>query len=248
MSTGSHVIIIMAGGDGKRMRSNVPKVLHPVLGVPMVIRIIITSLLTNPNKVLVVVGRHRNKIEYEINKFGLSNAVTFVDQTESNGTGHAVMCCKSELEKFDDNTKIIVLNGDVPFVDKQLILEMLSNSVSNIVSTIYSENNTTSGKVLTDDNNNFSRIVEAKDATPEILKIKLINCGLYCFRNYDLIQSFQYLKNNNVQNEYYITDIPEIIKNNLGGKIHVQLISEENQRCVLGVNTPEELLALEKMF
>ena len=242
----SHVIVIMAGGDGKRMKSNIPKVLYPVLSIPMLVRIIQTSHLTNPHKILVVVGKHRNIIESELNKYNLNSFVTFVDQLQSNGTGHAVMCCKSELEKFDDNTKIIVLNGDMPFINKNLIQEMLNNNASNIVSATVVENNTTSGKVLTD-NNKFVKIIEAKDATSEILKIKLINCGLYCFRNQDLIQSFNYLKNFNSQNEYYITDIPEIINNKLNRDVHIQLISAENQHYVCGVNTLEELVALEKI-
>jgi bifunctional UDP-N-acetylglucosamine pyrophosphorylase/glucosamine-1-phosphate N-acetyltransferase len=242
----TYAVIIMAGGDGKRMKSNIPKVLHPVLGIPMLVRIIQTVNLTIPCKILVVVGKHRNIIEDELNKYNLNNLVTFVDQPQSNGTGHAVMCCKSELEKFDDNTKIIVLNGDMPFINKNLIQEMLNNNATNIVTTTVVEDNTTSGKVLTN-NNKFVKIVEVKDATPEILKIKLINCGLYCFRNQDLIQSFNYLKNFNSQNEYYITDIPEIINVKLNKDVHIQMISTENQHYVCGVNTTEELLALEKI-
>ena len=242
----SHVVIIMAGGDGKRMKSNVPKVLHPVLGIPMLVRIIRTSHLTNPQKILVVVGRHKNIIENELNRYDLNNLVTLVDQPQSNGTGHAVMCCKSELEKVDNNTKIIILNGDMPFINKHFIQEMVNNNFSNIVSTTFSEDNTTSGKVLTNDNK-FIKIVEAKDATPEILKIKLINCGLYCFRNRDLIQSFDHLKNINSQNEYYITDIPEIINNKLNEELYIQMIPVEKQHFVCGVNTMEELLVLENI-
>ena len=105
------IVIIMAGGLGKRMNSDLPKVLHTVHNKPMLCHVIEQSLALNPYKIFIVVGKYKNIIEQTIGE--LNNKVDYIVQPEPLGTGHAIQCCRDELLRYP-NKKVLILSGDVP--------------------------------------------------------------------------------------------------------------------------------------
>lgn len=221
--------IILAAGEGKRMKSELPKVLHKVCGKPMLNYIIDSCKMVGIEQIVVVVG-HKAQIIKEI-----ISGVDFAIQNEQLGTGHAVMCAK----EFIDDQDILVLNGDVPLITsgtlKKLIELHKKNSVS-LISTVV-ENPTGYGRILRCDGK-FLRIVEDKDANKNELLINEINTGIYLFNAHSLKMALQLLNNNNIQKEYYLTDTIEIIKSlddNVG------IFCSDNHQDFFGVNDKLQL-------
>lgn len=243
------VPVIMAGGMGKRMRSDLPKVLHNFMGEPMLVRIIKTTLLSNPINVVVIVGIFREIITSTLREY-LSekefSTLIFVDQNNPQGTGHAVQCALPILSSICyKHTKIVVLSGDVPLISTEMVNDMRMID-SNVALAITEMNDPTGyGRIIMDERNQFSRIVEQKDCSEEEKKIKMVNCGLYMFSFQELSRYLPLVTNNNAQKEYYLTDLfYMLIQDNV--KTKVVEISPKNQYQIQGVNTPEQLSELEK--
>lgn len=235
------IIIIMAGGLGKRMNSDLPKVLHKVGNLPMLYRIIVEARKIIPSKILIVVGKYRQIIELTLKEYTNLNDIVFINQSEPLGTGHAIMCCRDYLltNNLIDNYKILILSGDVPLIQSSTILNMLNcNNVKIMV--VELDNPTGYGRILEIDNQ-FQKIVEEKDCLKEQVLITKINCGIYAFDSNLLCKYLPFIKNENVQKEYYLTDIVEIIKNNEAINIDMYLIPREQQIEIIGVNTKEQL-------
>ena len=246
------VAIIMAGGLGKRMNSDLPKVLHKIAGVPMICHIL-TKLTDLPSvkNVMIIVGKYRQIIEETINDFlrekdlqFLIEKIQYIDQPEPMGTGHAIQCCRSELLKHQ-NTNVLILSGDVPLISSSLMMKMVTNLNNVRIAVTCLENSTGYGRIVEQDGK-FDKIVEEKDCNAEQKTIKKVNCGLYAFDCNILCRYLPYLKNNNSQNEYYLTDIIEIIK--CEDHIDVFEISEESQHEIIGVNTQQQLEELGKII
>ena len=235
-----HVVIIMAGGLGKRMNSDLPKVLHHVKNKPMLIRVINTALKTNPQRIFIVVGKYYEIIKSTIEEYGLSEFIEFVIQDEPKGTGHAILCARNLLR---ENRKVLILSGDVPLISKTTICEMLSSESSVCLLATRLENPTNYGRVIIE-NEEFQYIVEEKDCNEEERKCDLINSGIYVFDETMLCNNLQYLTNNNAQQEYYLTSMVEIIKKNEGVNVCVRELSQSNQHEIMGVNTTEQLSQL----
>lgn len=244
-------IIIMAGGLGKRMKSNLPKVLHPFHKIPMLIRIIRQAKQLNPKKILIVVGKYKQIIEdiildWENNMNGLE----FVIQEPANGTGHAIQCCVDSIVK-NNLSQVLILNGDNPLIKSETMRQMfnelnINNFKCNIMTT-FLENPTGNGRIILDEkNNNFIKIIEEKDCNEEEKQIKLVNCGLYVFESQILIDNIVKLNNNNAQKEYYLTDVMEIIKNNTNTQIGYVIHPKNKQYELIGINTKEHLEQFEK--
>ena len=247
------VAIIMAGGLGKRMNSDLPKVLHKIAGVPMICHILtkLTELSSVKPSVMIVVGKYRQIIEETINIFlqekdlqFLIEKIQYIDQIEPMGTGHAIQCCRTELLKYP-NTNVLILSGDVPLISSQLIMKMVTNLNIIRITVTCLENSTGYGRILEKDGK-FDKIVEEKDCNAEQKTIKKVNCGLYTVDCNTLCRYLPYLKNNNSQNEYYLTDIIEIIK--CEARIDMVEISKESQHEIMGVNTLQQLEELEKLL
>ena len=108
-----NVIIIMAGGLGKRMNSELPKVLHKINGKPLLLNVVQESMLLTPLKIYIVVGKYRNIIEQTLCQYISLDNIEFIMQPEALGTGHAIQCCRTELLKYYD-TNVVILSGDTP--------------------------------------------------------------------------------------------------------------------------------------
>lgn len=236
------IIIIMAGGLGKRMNSNIPKVLHKINNVPMICHLLKTALKTNPTKILIVVGIFKNEIQCEINKYiSDTNRIVYIDQQNPMGTGHAIHCTLPELKKHE-NSQVLILSGDTPLVSENTMKNLLSFDKCVAMVTTYKDNNSTFvdyGKAICDDNV-ILEIVEKKDCNEEQLKINTVNCGIYSFPSEVLIKCIPLITNHNSQNEYYLTDIVKIA-NVFYIKTHTYKLKNENQYEIIGVNTQQQL-------
>uniref|UniRef100_A0A6C0BTH1 UDP-N-acetylglucosamine diphosphorylase n=1 Tax=viral metagenome TaxID=1070528 RepID=A0A6C0BTH1_9ZZZZ len=238
------IIIIMAGGNGTRMKSSLPKVLHKVDGIPMIVKIIHEALLLSPRKIFIVVGRHRLLIENNIKEHIDITNIHFVDQLNPLGTGHAIMTCRKYLIKYN-YSDVLILSGDVPCITSNTMNKMFRNMHKCKIAVFEKENPHGYGRIITK-NSKFVKIVEELDASNEEKKVNIVNCGLYCFDSVTLCKYLPFLKNNNKKGEYYLTDIIEIIKKYEQINIDMYNIPLVKYIEVTGVNTPEELSEINK--
>jgi UDP-N-acetylglucosamine diphosphorylase/glucosamine-1-phosphate N-acetyltransferase len=243
------IVIIMAGGLGKRMNSTIPKVLHKIGDLPMLCHVVMEAKKISPDKIIIVVGRYKDIIISTLSEYTSLNNIIFINQSEPLGTGHAIMCCRDYLMQFTNtnaNTKVLILSGDVPLITSQTLQDMLDCNYAKIITTIL-DNPHGYGRIF-EINNEFQKIIEEKDCTEHERSIKKVNCGIYAFDNSILCKYLPHIKNNNAQQEYYLTDIIEIIKN--GENINVELydIQKEKQYEIMGINTPEQLIHLHNIF
>ena len=239
------LIIIMAAGLGKRMNSDLPKVLHRINDVPMIVKIVREALLLSPMRILVVVGKYRAIIESTINEFIPNNKyIDYIVQDPALGTGHAVKCCIPRLlflQDFYISYDILVLSGDVPLITVDTMRSILNGVDRARVVALTLENSDGYGRIITLTDGKFQKIVEDKDCSIEERLCKRVNTGIYVFDVSVLCAYLPLVKNNNSQNEYYLTDVIEIIKDHEKIDIDVFDIPFEKQHEVLGVNTPEQL-------
>ena len=227
--------IILAAGKGTRMRSPLPKVLHEVNGVPMVEHVLRAFHRAGIQDVVVVVGYRADLV-----KARLGDRVKYAHQTEQLGTGHAVASAKEYIQGFDG--KVVVAYGDMPLISP-VTLKKLTDLVGPEAAacslvTLTVDNPPKAGRILRDEQGKFVRIVEAQDCTPEQLAINEINVGTYCFLAQPLLEALSELRNDNNQGEYYLTDVPEIIRRK-GGE--VVTVDAGDLMEALGVNDPEHL-------
>ncbi len=214
------IILIMAGGLGKRMGSDIPKVCHKVVSLdcqykskPMIVQVILTALKLNPQKIFVIVGKFRELIEntikeyLEVEQFQL---LDWVIQEEALGTGHAILCSLPQISQFP-NTNTLILSGDVPLISERTLSNLNGNTNKLLITEL--DEPTGCGRILLDYNKNIIKIIEQKDCNNEQKEIKLVNCGIYQINSNDLINLVPKITNNNKANEYYLTDIIELMIN-----------------------------------
>ena len=245
----SPLIVIMAAGLGKRMNSDLPKVLHLVNGVPMIVKIINEAMLLSPIRVLIVVGKYRDIIKSTIDEFIPGNQyIDYIVQDPALGTGHAVNCCVPRIQFFHGfyiNFDVLVLSGDVPLIKADTMRTMLSNLGKVRIMTATLENADGYGRVIQDANGAFLKIVEDKDCTEGERLCRKVNAGIYAFESYTLCKYLPLLNNNNAQNEYYLTDVVGLICDAYLGKgwdcVQIYEIHPDNQHEIMGVNTPDQL-------
>jgi UDP-N-acetylglucosamine diphosphorylase/glucosamine-1-phosphate N-acetyltransferase len=246
------VVVIMAGGLGTRMGSNIPKVIHKLGGVPM-INHILRNLQKLENKInlkqiLIVVGKYRNEIQAAIEEqehLIMSN-ITYVNQPEALGTGHAIQCCIDKLIKYPDSNTLI-LSGDVPMFSMDSMFHLVNNLDKARIIITTNEDPTGYGRIIIKDGK-FERIVEHNDCTTEQLNILKVNCGIYAFNTEILCKWLPYINNNNKKHEYYLTDIVEIIKREENIDIDLYDLPAEKMIEVTGVNTITQLNELESII
>ena len=221
-------IIILAAGQGTRMKSDTPKVLHKISGKPMLYYSIKEALKLSDD-ITVVLYHQFEKVKTEIEKY-FSN-INFVIQDHKNypGTGGAVM---GITPKYD---KVLVLNGDMPLIQASE-LEKFDIDATIVMSVLKLESADGYGRVIIE-NGNVKKIVEQKDATENELKITTANAGIYQFETKFLLENLPKLNNSNAQKEYYITDLVEIAINQ-GKVLKPLVVNEENFK---GVNSKVEL-------
>jgi UDP-N-acetylglucosamine diphosphorylase/glucosamine-1-phosphate N-acetyltransferase len=236
--------IILAAGKGIRMKSNKPKVVFEFDGQPMINRVIKTARMINSEKIVVVVGYKKEMIIDVIPK---DKNIYFIEQKEQNGTGHAVMVTRKLFENFDGD--VFILCGDVPLLRYESLKGMLkkhreTNSACTILTAIM-EDAFKYGRIVRNKKGNVLKIVEFKDASEKEKLIKEINTGIYCFDSKNLFSALSKINNKNVQKEYYLTDILEIL--NKENKTVVSVVLEDIIEAS-GVNSREQLSNLEKEY
>ncbi|MED4018416.1 MULTISPECIES: bifunctional UDP-N-acetylglucosamine diphosphorylase/glucosamine-1-phosphate N-acetyltransferase GlmU [Sutcliffiella] len=202
--------VILAAGQGTRMKSKLYKVLHPVCGKPMVEHVVdhVTSL--NLEKIVTVVGHGAEMV-----KNHLGNRSDYVLQEEQLGTAHAVIQAAPILNNLQGIT--LVICGDTPLITpetmEKLVEQHESTGAKATILTAYAEDPSGYGRIIRDNNGHVKKIVEHKDASEDELKVTEINTGTYCFDNEALFEALTNVSNDNVQGEYYLPDVIEILKN-----------------------------------
>lgn len=233
----------MAAGKGVRMKSDLPKVFHEILGEPMLTYVLETVKKLSPWKTFVVVGHQRQLIMDYYKDWPLK----FVIQEEQLGTGHAVMQVKPYLEDFSGT--VLVLAGDVPLLSAETLEEFIGFHLKNraVVSdlTAQLEDAGNYGRIVRNARGEILKIVEKKDASPEELKIKEINTGTFCFDREALFSALAEVRPENAQQEYYLTDTLEILRKK-GLPVYAFRAADPSE--TLGVNTKEELVHAERIL
>ncbi|MCT7446180.1 bifunctional UDP-N-acetylglucosamine diphosphorylase/glucosamine-1-phosphate N-acetyltransferase GlmU [Aliarcobacter skirrowii] len=222
-------IIILAAGQGTRMKSDTPKVLHKISGKPMLYYSIKEALKLSDD-ITVVLYHQFEKVKAEIEKY-FSN-INFVIQDHKNypGTGGAVM---GIIPKYE---KVLVLNGDMPLIQASELEKFDIPNATIVMSVLKLQSADGYGRVIIE-NGDVKKIVEQKDATIEELKITTANAGIYQFCSKFLLENLPKLNNNNAQKEYYITDLVEMAISQ-GKVLKPLIVNEENFK---GVNSKVEL-------
>ena len=237
-------IIILAAGLGTRMKSNKAKVLHPIMGDPMITHVLAVACDVADQGVIVVVGHQAEKVKEACLTV---KPVSFALQQEQNGTGHAVQCAMPEVP--DTVKHVIILCGDVPLLKADTIRALLSDHVQEgrdlSLLAVEVDNPSGYGRVIMNADRQLSRIVEEADASDEEKLIPLINSGIYCASNAFLNASLKELTPDNVQGELYLTDIIEI--GYRWGK-HIGVLVGPDRAEVSGVNTAADLKAVEVLM
>ncbi|WAM33521.1 bifunctional UDP-N-acetylglucosamine diphosphorylase/glucosamine-1-phosphate N-acetyltransferase GlmU [Caldicellulosiruptor morganii] len=234
--------IILAAGEGKRMKSKYSKVVQKVMGKPMILYIIDEIEKNFENAAVVVVVGNKKEDVYKVLE---GRNVKFAYQEKQLGTAHAVMCA---LDQVPDSTEdVFVLYGDAPFIKadtlKRLSQKRIKENAALCLLTAIFDNPYGYGRIIADENGNVLKIVEERDATYQEKKIKEINPGFYCFEKQELVNVLGRINNNNSQNEYYLTDAIEIL--NRDGKKIVKVTAEDNFE-VMGINSRYELFVAEQ--
>ena len=246
----SVIAIIMAGGLGKRMESNIPKVLHKIGGVEMInhvlLKLNVLKKIINLEKIIIVVGKFEKEIREAIEECEFKMNIIYVIQNEPLGTGHAIQCCREELLQ-NPYSDVLILSGDVPFLSSITMLNLLKmeNYVKLITTNLTEPDGY--GRVVKKDGI-FEKIVEQKDCTSTQLTINTVNCGIYVINSKLLCKYLPYLKNENNQKEYYLTDIIEIINKKESILVGTYEVKPENKIEIIGVNTIAQLKELEELF
>ncbi|GIO28154.1 bifunctional UDP-N-acetylglucosamine diphosphorylase/glucosamine-1-phosphate N-acetyltransferase GlmU [Ornithinibacillus bavariensis] len=234
--------IILAAGQGTRMKSKLYKVLHPVLGKPMVQHVLEHVKAVGLEEIVTVVGYGSDKVKEQ-----LGETSEYVLQEEQLGTGHAVMQAEELLQ--DKKGTTIVVCGDTPLISEETFHKLVEfhekeGSKATIL-TAKAEKPYGYGRVIRNANHEVERIVEQKDASPEELLVDEINTGTYCFDNEVLFEALRSVTNENAQGEYYLTDVIEILKKK-SEKVMAFLCPDFDE--TLGVNDRLALAQAEKLM
>lgn len=237
------VAVVLAAGKGTRMKSDLPKVLVPVAGRPMIEYVLDALRAGGIDDLLVVVGYRADTVREQLRG---RPGITFVDQTEQLGTGHAVMVCRDELSKRSD-AAVLVVAGDSPMMQSSSIAAMLREFARRrpacLIGATHKENPHGLGRIVRDNAGNFDRIVEEKDATPDQRRITEVNMSCYLFQAAELVAGLDKISNNNVQREYYITDVPGVLRREGKSVIALDLLQPIES---LSINTVDELALVEQ--
>lgn len=228
-------IVILAAGEGTRMKSSLSKVLHPLCGQPIIRYVINSAKKINPEKIIMVVGHKAEQVRDTID-----SDIEFVVQESQLGTGHAVKVTEKALTGFEGS--LIILNGDTPLITSATINKLINfhnkNKPTATLLTACLENPYGYGRIIRNKDGLVEKIVEEKDATEDEKKICEVNTGVYCFEKNKLFDSLKEIKSNNKQKEYYLTDVVEILKNK--NQI-VSAFITNNSNEILGINSRIQL-------
>jgi bifunctional UDP-N-acetylglucosamine pyrophosphorylase/glucosamine-1-phosphate N-acetyltransferase len=235
----SLAVVILAAGQGTRMRSSKPKVLHELAGRPLLQHVIDVAQALNPEEMVIVIGHGADQVRSLI----MTENLRWVVQEEQLGTGHAVKIALNEVSSQD----VLVLYGDVPLMTSATLRSVVHGLESGYLNllTVDLENPAGYGRIVRNAQNQVERIIEDKDASKDVLRIKEGNTGILCAPCIDLKGLLSRVDNNNAQGEYYLTDCIELC---VAEKGHVKGIKAGNLWEVSGVNDKSQLNELERQF
>jgi bifunctional UDP-N-acetylglucosamine pyrophosphorylase/glucosamine-1-phosphate N-acetyltransferase len=233
-------IIVLAAGQGTRMRSSLPKVLHPLAGKPLLSHVLETAARLSPKRCVVVYGHGGDTVRKNI----VLPELAWVEQTQQMGTGHAVQQAMPALPDVD---QVLVLYGDVPLISVGTLSRLIKVAAGNALSILTAMLDDASGygRIMRDAAGNILRIVEQKDADPEALMVNEINTGIMLFDRFKLIEWLARMDNNNAQGEYYLTDVVAMA---VAEGLSVASATPDCEEEVLGVNNRAQLSRLERHY
>lgn len=228
--------IILAAGKGTRMKSDLAKVLHHLRGKPLLRYVVSTAKEAGSRDVTVIIGHQADAVREACKDQGLE----FVEQSRQLGTGHAVLQAREKFDAYSGN--VLILCGDVPLLRPSTVHSLITRHIEekNIVTVLTAllEQPTGYGRIIKGPAGEVLRIVEEKDATAAERRVKEINTGIYCVSSTFLFDALDNIKNDNVQQEYYLTDIVAVACN---GGYKVGSLAALDRREVMGINSPEDL-------
>jgi bifunctional UDP-N-acetylglucosamine pyrophosphorylase/glucosamine-1-phosphate N-acetyltransferase len=232
-------IVILAAGTGKRMRSALPKVLHPLAGRPLLSHVLDTARSLKPTRLVVVIGHGADAVRAAV----AAPDVQFAVQAEQLGTGHAV---QQALPLLDPAAPTLVLYGDVPLTRASTLQRLADSAAEGCygVLTVTLADPTGYGRIVRDQAGCVTRIVEQKDATPEQLRIAEINTGIVITPTAQLAMWLAALRNDNAQGEFYLTDV---VEHAIEAGFEVVTSQPDEEWETLGVNSKHQLAELERI-
>jgi bifunctional N-acetylglucosamine-1-phosphate-uridyltransferase/glucosamine-1-phosphate-acetyltransferase GlmU-like protein len=219
----------------------------------MLIRILLEVNKINPQKIIIITGKYdllikktiKDYYDSNMNLINIYNTIIFIQQLEPNGTGGAIKCT---LDQYSENEDVLILNGDMPLISSRLIQNFIKEKSNAKLLVSQLDNPYGYGRILYDENNKFIGIKEQKDCNEKEKLINIVNVGIYLFNSNILKKYIPLIDNNNVQNEYYLTDIVKIILINSDEEINTYSVDEELKYQINGINTQEELRLLEEKY
>ncbi|HCY39485.1 MAG TPA: bifunctional N-acetylglucosamine-1-phosphate uridyltransferase/glucosamine-1-phosphate acetyltransferase, partial [Neisseriales bacterium] len=236
-------IVILAAGQGKRMNSALPKVLHPISTKPMLQHVIEVAKLLKPSKLIVVYGHGGDQVQAAMNNANVDDALIWAHQDKQLGTGHALKCA---LPYLDQTGVTLVLYGDVPLIGVTTLEQMLAKYQQNLVIlTDEIDQPYGYGRIVRNQVGQIVRVVEEKDANASERAIREINTGFYLLPNQHLAAWLGQLSNDNSQGEYYLTDVVELAQRQ---NVAIDYVLAPHHYEVLGVNNKLQLEQLERFY
>lgn len=233
--------LILAAGEGKRMKSEKSKVVHKVCGVEMINHVLNSALGAGATSAQIVIGHCADMV-----KAAAGERATFVYQHEQLGTGHAVMQAREFLE---ESNHVCILTGDTPLITANTLSQAMESHLSQnndvTVLTANFDDPSGYGRIIRNKDGSVEKIVEHKDADAKELLVTEINSGMYFFKAKALIRALDSITNNNAQREYYLTDALSIICKN-GGKAGAYVVGDADE--IMGVNDRRQLSCAEKIM
>ncbi|MCU7937149.1 MAG: bifunctional UDP-N-acetylglucosamine diphosphorylase/glucosamine-1-phosphate N-acetyltransferase GlmU [Candidatus Thiodiazotropha sp. (ex Dulcina madagascariensis)] len=232
--------LILAAGEGTRMRSRLPKVLHPLAGKPLLSHVIDTARSISPDEITIVYGHGGERVLSEL----AAGDLDWVEQRERLGTGHAVIQALPFLQKVD---QVLILYGDVPLISGSTLVSLLSclHASDLALLTVDLPDPSGYGRIVRDRSDRISRIVEQKDASERELEISEINTGIMAVNRARLEGWLSRVDNNNAQKEYYLTDIIALA---VADGVNIQAVHPNAEEEVMGVNDRKQLAHLERYY
>ena len=250
-STGAPSAIILAAGLGKRMRSDLPKVLHPVGDRPMVCAVIDACRAAGCERIVLVVG-----YKQELVREALADQpdIEYAEQLEQLGTGHAVRVARDLFESAISagsgaSGDVFVLAGDGPLIRAETLNELLhrhrETGATSTMATSVIDDPSGYGRIVRNADGHFEAIVEQKNCTPEQLEIREVNPSYYCFNVAALFDTLEQVTRNEASGEYYVTDVPGL---QLDAGAKVEVVASVPPEDILSINSPEQLADVDSIY